>query len=75
MKTTFPDTSEMNSGVSISSDDVNLYGELEVPAGALGIVLFAHGSGSSRHSTRNQYVARVLREAGIGTLTSAYIVS
>ncbi len=68
MKTTFPDTSEMNSGVSISSDDVNLYGELEVPAGALGIVLFAHGSGSSRHSTRNQYVARVLREAGIGTL-------
>lgn len=35
---------------------------------ALGLVLFAHGSGSSRHSPRNQYVASVLREAGVGTL-------
>lgn len=48
--------------------DVNLYGELEVPAHAPGLVLFAHGSGSSRHSPRNQFVARTIRDAGIGTL-------
>ena len=45
-----------------------LEGKLSVPAGAEGIVLFAHGSGSSRHSPRNQLVAQVLREADIGTL-------
>lgn len=45
-----------------------LEGELQVPAGSRGIVIFVHGSGSSRHSPRNQYVARVIREAGIGTL-------
>jgi len=39
-----------------------------VPEKAAGIVLFAHGSGSSRHSPRNQYVARVIREAGVATL-------
>jgi putative phosphoribosyl transferase len=43
-------------------------GMLELPHEALGIVLFAHGSGSSRLSPRNNYVARILREAGIGTL-------
>jgi len=47
---------------------MSLGGELELPAGASGLVLFAHGSGSSRHSPRNQYVARILREAGVGTL-------
>ena len=47
---------------------LELGGELEFPPKPLGLVLFAHGSGSSRHSPRNQYVARVLREAGIGTL-------
>lgn len=41
---------------------------LGVPEGALGMVLFAHGSGSSRLSPRNRFVARVLREAGLGTL-------
>lgn len=46
----------------------SLSGDLEVPSGARGLVLFAHGSGSSRHSPRNQFVARVLREAGSGTL-------
>jgi putative phosphoribosyl transferase len=40
----------------------------ELPARAHGVVLFAHGSGSSRHSPRNNYVARVLRDSGIGTL-------
>jgi len=54
--------------VSIASGGVLLDGELSVPRGARGVVLFAHGSGSSRHSPRNQYVARVIREAGIGTL-------
>lgn len=41
---------------------------LELPENAAGVVLFAHGSGSSRLSPRNNYVARVLREAGLGTL-------
>lgn len=45
-----------------------LEGELHVPAGAQGVVIFAHGSGSSRHSPRNQFVAQVIREAGMGTL-------
>src|SRR6058998_1311274 len=54
--------------VRIESGSVTLEGELSVPENASGIVLFAHGSGSSRHSPRNQYVARVIREAGVGTL-------
>ena len=45
-----------------------LEGELHVAANAIGIVLFAHGSGSSRHSPRNPYVARALRERALGTL-------
>lgn len=48
--------------------DVSLEGQLKVPDGAKGIVIFAHGSGSSRHSPRNRYVASVIREAGLGTL-------
>jgi putative phosphoribosyl transferase len=47
---------------------VTLHGELSVPERGAGLVLFAHGSGSSRHSPRNQYVAQTLREAGLGTL-------
>lgn len=43
-------------------------GMLEIPHGAVGLVLFAHGSGSSRHSPRNNHVAGVLRAAGVGTL-------
>src|SRR3954463_14218620 len=54
--------------VIIQADGVHLEGELTLPAAAKGLVLFAHGSGSSRHSPRNQYVARVLHEAGIATL-------
>ena len=54
--------------VQIPVDDVHVEGLLELPANAQGIVLFAHGSGSSRHSPRNNYVARVLRNSGIGTL-------
>ncbi len=44
-----------------------LEGDLVVPEGAPGLVLFAHGSGSSRHSPRNRFVARVLNQAGIAT--------
>src|ERR1035437_8405555 len=54
--------------ITIPADAVKLVGELAVPANAVGLVLFAHGSGSSRHSPRNQFVAGVLREAGLGTL-------
>jgi putative phosphoribosyl transferase len=54
--------------VHIPADHVSLEGMLELPEGAPGIVLFAHGSGSSRHSPRNNYVARILRDAGLGTL-------
>jgi len=53
---------------TIPSGRVTLPGELRIPPKAKGIVLFAHGSGSSRHSPRNQQVARTLRQAGLGTL-------
>ncbi len=52
----------------IPSGQILLEGELIVPVSASGVVLFAHGSGSSRHSPRNQFVARAIREAGVGTL-------
>jgi putative phosphoribosyl transferase len=45
-----------------------LEGNLNLPEDATGVVLFAHGSGSSRHSPRNRYVAQELREGGLGTL-------
>lgn len=54
--------------VQIRAGVVLLSGELTVPKDATGIVLFAHGSGSSRHSPRNQYVARVICNSGVGTL-------
>lgn len=54
--------------VAIPLDEVRLEGELVVPDGASGLVAFAHGSGSSRKSPRNNFVAEVLRERGLGTL-------
>lgn len=54
--------------IQIPAGRVTLEGELSVPAEAKGLVLFAHGSGSSRHSPRNQFVAGVLQDAGIATL-------
>jgi len=54
--------------VQIPTDGVELEGLLAVPEGATGIVVFAHGSGSSRHSPRNNAVAETLRERGLGTL-------
>ena len=52
----------------IPADDVHIEGLLELPADARGLVLFAHGSGSSRHSPRNNHVARLLHAQGSGTL-------
>ena len=54
--------------VYIPAGSVTLQGEVNLPTNASGVVLFAHGSGSSRHSPRNQYVAQIIREAGVGTL-------
>ena len=53
--------------VEIQSAQVTLTGELTIPASSPGVVLFAHGSGSSRHSPRNQFVAQTIRKAGLGT--------
>jgi putative phosphoribosyl transferase len=54
--------------VRVSAGPVELEGILDIPEDAQGTVLFAHGSGSGRHSPRNRYVAEVLREAGLATL-------
>jgi putative phosphoribosyl transferase len=59
---------DLDEDVRIPVEAAALEGRLTVPSGAQGIVLFAHGSGSSRHSPRNRYVASVLQQAGIGTL-------
>src|SRR5712671_3525495 len=53
---------------NIVSGRTTLGGEVSIPKGAGAVVLFAHGSGSSRHSPRNQQVARTLRDHGLGTL-------
>src|SRR5258708_9853280 len=53
---------------SVEIPPVGLLGDLVIPARATGVVLFAHGSGSSRHSTRNRYVAEVLQQGGFATL-------
>jgi len=57
-----------NRTVTIQAGDVRLEGTLSIPSHATSVVLFAHGSGSSRHSTRNRYVAGELERAGIATL-------
>jgi len=53
---------------TIDTDDVVLQGDVVLPRGARGIVLFAHGSGSSRFSSRNRFVANHLVAGGLGTL-------
>ncbi|HEY2952293.1 MAG TPA: alpha/beta family hydrolase [Verrucomicrobiae bacterium] len=67
------DTGTQRTGASplsvvIPAHEVTLAGELAIPGGAAGVAVFAHGSGSSRHSPRNQFVARAIRESGTGTL-------
>jgi putative phosphoribosyl transferase len=54
--------------VTVPAGGVDLAGTLTVPAGAAGLVVFVHGSGSGRHSPRNRFVAGVLQQAGLGTL-------
>src|SRR5947209_16519141 len=54
--------------VEVDTPDAVLEGSLVLPPQATGVVLFAHGSGSSRHSARNRYVARQLQQAGLATL-------
>lgn len=54
--------------VCVRAHDVELEGVLTLPPRSSGVVLFAHGSGSSRHSPRNRFVAGVLEQAGLGTL-------
>jgi putative phosphoribosyl transferase len=54
--------------VHVGIDSIALDGNLLVPSGATGVVLFAHGSGSSRFSSRNRYVASTLRKGNLGTL-------
>jgi putative phosphoribosyl transferase len=61
--------SEINTkSIRVEAGRVTLEGDLSLPDKTTGIVLFAHGSGSSRFSSRNRYVARVLQEGGLGTL-------
>ena len=62
------DDDNLERTVSIRAGAVTLEGTMGVPARAQGIILFAHGSGSSRFSPRNRFVARVFRDAGLGTL-------
>jgi pimeloyl-ACP methyl ester carboxylesterase len=54
--------------VSIPAETVALEGVLELPAEAIGVVVFSHGSGSGRHSPRNRFVAEALRRGRLGTL-------
>ncbi|HJU96217.1 MAG TPA: dienelactone hydrolase family protein [Nitrososphaera sp.] len=54
--------------IQIPIGSVSLSGDLSIVEGSPGIVLFAHGSGSGRHSRRNRYVAKVLQDSGLGTL-------
>jgi putative phosphoribosyl transferase len=54
--------------LAVTIPPIGLSGDLVIPEGAASVVLFAHGSGSSRHSPRNRYVAGVLQQAGLATL-------
>lgn len=62
------DTGNGDGEVDVVAGDIRLGGRLTVSGRAGGVVVFAHGSGSSRHSPRNRYVADVLHDAGLGTL-------
>jgi putative phosphoribosyl transferase len=59
---------EQKEPMTAPSTNTTLEGNLIIPKAAEGIIVFAHGSGSSRHSPRNQYVAQVLNNAGLATL-------
>jgi predicted alpha/beta-hydrolase family hydrolase len=57
-----------NNLIQIPIDSIHLEGELNIPEGAKGIVVFSHGSGSSRHSPRNKFVAQNIQQEGLATL-------
>jgi len=61
-------TTDAGETVQVSAGSATLEGTLVIPANARAVVLFAHGSGSSRHSPRNRFVAEVLQEGGLATL-------
>jgi putative phosphoribosyl transferase len=61
-------TNTENRYVEILSTSVRLEGILSIPEESKGLVVFVHGSGSSRHSPRNQYVAQILQDGGLATL-------
>jgi dienelactone hydrolase len=65
-----PDTSsaKIEAALQIPVNSILLNGDLVVPEQAVGLVIFAHGSGSSRHSSRNRYVAEVLQQANLATM-------
>jgi len=58
----------LSESITIESDGIKLIGEYSHPINAKGIILFAHGSGSGRHSPRNKWVAKKFNEAGFATL-------
>src|SRR6266540_4114885 len=58
----------VRTSVTVPAGTARLAGDLAVPEGARGVVLFAHGSGSGRHSPRNRHVAAALGQAGLATL-------
>lgn len=63
-----PALDQLDQEVQIDSDGVRLQGHVNLPRAAAGVVVFAHGSGSGRHSPRNRFVASMLQQAGLGTL-------
>ncbi|MFP3883692.1 MAG: phosphoribosyltransferase family protein [Actinomycetota bacterium] len=63
-----PNGVDVDEEVDVVAGNVVLEGHLKIPVDTVGTVIFVHGSGSSRHSPRNRHVARVLNEAGLGTL-------
>lgn len=65
---TFDHDIAIDSDIEVLAGPARLTGRLTIPPGAIGVVVFAHGSGSSSHSPRNRYVASVLNDAGLGTL-------
>jgi len=69
------DLDEPAHAVRIAAGRASLDGDLTLPPGARGVVLFAHGSGSSRHSSRNRYVAQELRRSALGTLLMDLLTS
>lgn len=64
----YKETRHLSEEVRIPAGELDLEGTLDLPAGCTGVVVFAHGSGSSRFSPRNRFVARELSGRGIGTL-------